>query len=144
MSDSMSDHLIPVFVYGTLKRGYPNYDESLLGAYFREIASSREAFPLVVANRFYSPVLIDEPGAGFPVSGELYCVTETVLARLDEMESVGKPGGYHRELIDIELQDGRLMPAHAYLKHRSDLEVIHSDPMREYPLDDRYVPAAMR
>ena len=57
MSISTSDHLIPVFVYGTLKRGHPNYDESLLSAYFQEVANSRMAFPLVVANRFYSPVL---------------------------------------------------------------------------------------
>ncbi|MEM7563528.1 MAG: gamma-glutamylcyclotransferase family protein [Pseudomonadota bacterium] len=135
---------IPVFVYGTLKRGFPNYDESRLGASFYGKVRSLEAFPLVVANRYYSPVLIDEPGSGSSVYGELFCVSQSLLDYLDEIESVGRPGGYHRSDIDIRLANDEIISAFAYFKYRSDLEVIHSGPLSEYPLDERYVPAERR
>ena len=134
----------PVFVYGTLKRGFPNYDETLLGTCFQEPVCTRERYPLVIANRYYSPVMIDEPGSGFSVSGELYCVTQTILTRLDELESVGQQGGYHRQLIDVIKRDGATLQASAYFKYRENLEKIQEGPMAEYPLDERYVPAAKR
>lgn len=138
------ESLIPVFVYGTLKRGFPNYDESRLGAAYRGNARSQQAFPLVVANRYYSPVLVDEPGSGYEISGELFLVSQALLAYLDGIESVGRPGGYHRADINIVLPDNEVISAFAYFKYRSDLEVIHSGPLSEYLLDERYVPASKR
>ena len=133
-----------VFVYGTLKRGFPNAaplnDQTYLGHHRTTIA-----FPLVVAGRWFSPVLVDEPGTGHPVEGELYEVDDTTLATLDRIEGVGSSWGYDRVTIEIEpLGEGTPTTAEAYLKRRERLDLVHDGPLARYEPDERYVPPDRR
>ncbi len=132
-----------VFVYGTLKRGFVNHDAAWMTPWFAGPARSVIAYPLVVAGPWYSPVLFDEPGIGSRVSGELYEVDDTGLDRLDEIEGVARPGGYHRIAIEIERDDGERCRAWCYVKRRADVAVIHDGPFASYD-DTRYVPRAQR
>ena len=57
-----------IFVYGTLKRGEPNYhflEKPERGnASFVGEGSTLECYPLVVSSRFLLPFLLDLPGTG--------------------------------------------------------------------------------
>eukprot|EP00735_Rhodelphis_limneticus_P002299 TRINITY_DN13115_c0_g1::TRINITY_DN13115_c0_g1_i1::g.10682::m.10682 TRINITY_DN13115_c0_g1::TRINITY_DN13115_c0_g1_i1::g.10682 ORF type:complete len:179 (-),score=21.37,sp/Q9M8T3/Y2910_ARATH/43.16/1e-16,AIG2/PF06094.7/8.9e-16,AIG2_2/PF13772.1/0.015 TRINITY_DN13115_c0_g1_i1:128-625(-) len=99
----MADKKHLIFVYGTLKRGYPNY--CLLendGSKFLGTATTVEKFPLVVARDIYAPCLLDIPGEGFNVKGELFAVNDEVLADLDRLEGVAVD--FYRRL-PIKLKD---------------------------------------
>ena len=129
-----------VFVYGTLKRGFPNHvgamtDLSCLGRF-----RTADAFPLVVGGAWFSPYLIDEPGEGHRVFGEVFKVNDEDLEALDRMEGTHLPIGYRRISIAIADADGGApFEAWTYVKDRETIQGIHSDPMEEYAHDPRYV-----
>jgi gamma-glutamylcyclotransferase (GGCT)/AIG2-like uncharacterized protein YtfP/predicted acetyltransferase len=126
-----------VFVFGTLKRGFPNHDVLGSEPCFVSEASTVASYPLYVTGRWYSPVVVDEPGSGYPISGELYDVDDETLARLDRLESVGEPGGYRRLTISVK-RGAQREHASIYVKDRADIEVIHSEERGTY-LDGRYL-----
>lgn len=132
-----------VFVYGTLKRGFANHDATLLAGALLGVARTVVARPLVVAGRWFSPVLLDEPGNGECVEGELYRVNDAVLAALDRIEGVGGRGGYRRITLDVVDAHGVPYRAFGYVKDRADVAIIHDGPYAAYH-DQRYVPRARR
>lgn len=129
-----------VFVYGTLKRGFPNditgmNDFPCIGR-FRTV----DAFPLVVGGKWFSPYLIAEPGEGHRVFGEVFEVDDHGLEKLDRMEGTQVPNGYRRIRVAIEGEDGNApFDAWTYVKDRASIEGVHSGPLVEYALDARYV-----
>lgn len=134
-------HLI--FVYGTLKRGHPNH-ATLAGADFISSATTIERFPLLIQGRWFSPVLLPEPGCGERVRGELWTIDAAMLARLDTLESVGLPTGYTRAAIDVAAETGAAISGvWTYFKARDRIGPVHSEPLAEYT-DDRYIPAWRR
>ncbi len=96
-----------VFVYGTLKRGFPNHARFLGRA--RRIGHFQTAapFPLVLNGERRSPCLIDQPGIGQAVRGEVYEVDESVLAALDRLERTTAASGYHRRTIEVISRDDK-------------------------------------
>lgn len=136
-----------VFVYGTLKRGYPNAQIGMPRATYVGDYRTVERYPLVIGGRWFTPNLLNEPGDGFQVTGEAYKVDDTVLAELDNLESVHLPTGYRRLEIEIEpmkpLADA-IGKAWTYLRERRHIDGIHDGPMETYPLDPRYTPGAAR
>ncbi|KAK4525285.1 hypothetical protein GAYE_SCF09G3193 [Galdieria yellowstonensis] len=88
-----------VFIYGTLKRGFPNHE--FMQGTFQSEALTVEQYPLVVGTRMGVPFLLMFPGQGKRVKGELYMVNETQLEYLDEFEAV-QQGLYFRERIQVE------------------------------------------
>lgn len=128
-----------VFVYGTLKRGFPNFDTGMRTALYKGRCRTRERFPLVVAGPWHTPCLIDEPGSGFRVFGELYDVTEACLEGLDRIEHIGQPNGYHRREIAVSVNDSEDQDVWAYLRARNTLDAIHRGPLEEYALDPDYI-----
>uniref|UniRef100_A0A673UTG7 Gamma-glutamylaminecyclotransferase n=1 Tax=Suricata suricatta TaxID=37032 RepID=A0A673UTG7_SURSU len=92
-----------VFVYGTLKRGQPNHKVLLDGANgraaFRGRARTAEPFPLVIAGEHNIPRLLNLPGQGRRVEGEIYAVDEQMLSFLDEFE--GCPDMYQRTSVRV-------------------------------------------
>jgi gamma-glutamylaminecyclotransferase len=90
-----------VFVFGTLKRGFPNHDEGMAGLTCLGLYRTAQAYPLVIAGRWFSPVMMPEPGVGHCVTGELYEVDNEARERLDIIESVHLPTGYHRASIKV-------------------------------------------
>ena len=134
-----------VFVYGTLKRGFPYHEEGLTNGTFVGRCRTREAFPLVIGGRWFSPILLAEPGLGRQVLGEVFSVDDTTLAGLDRLEGTHLPQGYERIEIVVEPEEGGGgFQAWTYVKARALVEVIHSDFLEEYQLDPRYVPASRR
>jgi len=113
-----------VFTYGTLKRGFSNHqllqelastgDASFVGA-----AVTASPLPLV-CGPYRVPFLLNLPGEGDRVAGELYAVTPRGLARLDDLEGVSR-AHYERLPIAVHLAEGgsaRVDSAVAYYAHR--------------------------
>ncbi|RWL50252.1 gamma-glutamylcyclotransferase [Mesorhizobium sp. M2E.F.Ca.ET.209.01.1.1] len=121
-----------VFVFGTLKRGFPLHDEGLSGARFIGPYRTKKRYPMLIAGPRIAPMMFNEPGSGLHVSGELYALDERALAKLDSIESVGKPGNF-RILVEVEpLAGGPGTLAHAYMKSRSLADPIHSGLLDRY------------
>lgn len=130
-----------VFVYGTLKRGFPNHDEWMKPYKYIADSSTKRPFRLVVGEKYFSPILME--GDGNCITGELYEVSENGLAQLDIIESVGKPLGYKRILIDAVLNE-QVVKAWIYLKDAAQVNIIHNELAGTYSLDSRYIPVFMR
>jgi gamma-glutamylaminecyclotransferase len=132
-----------VFVFGTLKEGFPLHRQGLDDTPKRLDCRTVERFPMFIAGPWYAPMMMNEPGSGRQVRGELYEVDDTRLALLDGLESVGKPGNF-RVVIEVEALDGSARwPAYAYVKSRVFANPIHSDLVEVYD-DDRFVPLDRR
>lgn len=98
-----------VFVYGTLKRGQPNHHwltadpaeadhgtATLVGT-----GRTLRKYPLIVGTRYNIPFLLDQPGTGHLLHGEVYAIDAAKLAHLDVLEDY--PSFYGREQQQIEL-----------------------------------------
>lgn len=88
-----------VFVYGTLKQGFHNHrflqrdGAKLLGR-----AHTVTKYPMITDSHDI-PYVLNVPGQGHNIVGELYAVNKTVLAALDKLEK--HPGWYRREQIEV-------------------------------------------
>ena len=126
-----------VFVYGTLKRGFPNH-RLLARARPLGEARTRERFPLAVAGPWFVPVLLRRPGEGHRVRGELYAVDAETLAALDALEGVDEPDGYERDRIELSSEPGgETVEAEVYFK-REPPGRLHTGWLEDYQ-DRRYV-----
>ncbi|KAJ8774452.1 hypothetical protein K2173_016898 [Erythroxylum novogranatense] len=119
-----------IFTYGTLKRDFPNYNllhdlisqnrASYLGTYI-----THHPYPLVIGPHGI-PFLINLPGAGHRVTGELYSVSTCGLGTVDELEGTNC-GHYERLPIqvmkvkesDLDVEGGILIDAETYYANRS-------------------------
>lgn len=120
-ADKAKPHLI--FAYGTLKRGLPNHylmeelmskdDAVLVGTYL-----THESYPLVCGPHGI-PYLINLPGSGHRVKGEVYAVSDAAVVLLDEFEGVSA-GCYERLPVVV----AERVTAEAYWGHRRFGEVL--------------------
>jgi gamma-glutamylaminecyclotransferase len=131
-----------IFIYGTLKRGFPNH-VLLADALFVGLVRTVEAYPLVVQGPWFSPALLPEPGSGMRVSGELWEVDDAKFSELDDLESLHKPTGYIREFIMVEHPNLSAERVWAYFKPRDRISIIQSEPLSDYQ-DRRYIPLSSR
>ncbi|CAA0827977.1 Putative gamma-glutamylcyclotransferase [Striga hermonthica] len=116
-----------IFTYGTLKQGFSNHlllqdmmaagDASFVGA-----CQTLHRFPLV-CGPYRVPFLLNMPGRGHRVSGELYAVSAAALARMDELEGISR-GHYERLPIEVEMESGGGRSVEAYFGHRSYAEAL--------------------
>ncbi|XP_008258369.1 gamma-glutamylaminecyclotransferase [Oryctolagus cuniculus] len=94
-----------VFVYGTLKRGQPNHKVMLDGAHgsaaFCGHGHTAEPYPLVIAGEHNVPRLLNLPGKGHRVAGEIYAVDEQMLRFLDDFEDC--PRMYQRTVLRVQV-----------------------------------------
>ncbi len=86
-----------LFVYGTLKKGLCNHSFLQNARYLGE-AVTKDSYPLIAPKKWY-PYLIDEPGRGKRVKGELYLVDLPTLKRIDRLEEY--PRYYTRKRIKV-------------------------------------------
>lgn len=95
-----------VFVYGTLKKGQPNHNRMLHIANgkseFLGDACTVEKYPLVIAGEYNVPFLLNVPGTGQHVHGEIYSVDDKMLKFLDWFESC--PQMYQRTLVLLKVE----------------------------------------
>lgn len=133
-----------LFIYGTLKRGYPNHDEYLAKEKYVGECRTVEKYPLIIANKWFAPVMLHEPGKGKNIKGELYQVNGTTLSALDSLEHTHEARGYKRLLIEIQnIENNRIVLAYSYFKKRQHVKDIVSEHLTEYT-DQRYIPIARR
>ncbi|KAF1875120.1 hypothetical protein Lal_00007736 [Lupinus albus] len=126
-SDNGNSKPYLIFAYGTLKQGFPNYDlmQNLIiknDAVLIGTFSTRQPYPLVCGPHGI-PYLINIPGSGHQVKGDLYSVSHRALVGLDEFEGVSL--GYYERLPVTVVNDGeggatvvREKEAEAYFGHR--------------------------
>jgi len=134
-------HLL--FVFGTLKRGFPLHERGLGDAPFIGEARTLERYPMLIAGPWFAPMMLTDPGEGRIIWGELYEVDEERLVVIDTLESVGQPGNW-RVLIRVTTQpDGDIVSAFAYLKDRFLAEPVHSGLLDVYA-DSRFIPPERR
>ena len=94
----MMHHL---FVYGTLKKGFPNHDHYMRSAQELGTYQTIEKYPLVLCGARYVPCMIFSPGEGHHVEGELYEVDDECLNRIDALERISDSDGYKRTVIRV-------------------------------------------
>lgn len=124
-----------VFVFGTLKQGFPNFGVNK-GVRVPGTFRTRERFPLYLVGDRHVPWMLDERGQGEQVTGEVYEVDDAALAAMDRLERVDEPDGYRRVSIWLE-GDGASMEAFAYLKFAPHLVRTEArlGPIDEYTMD---------
>ena len=125
-----------VFVFGTLKEGFPNFATNK-GARVAGDFVTVVRYPLYLVGERFSPWLIDAAGEGERVVGQVFEVDEATLVAMDELERVTKADGYRRVMLEVEpLQDGRraACSVHAYIKPREQFTAAEArlGPLREY------------
>ncbi|VDM58288.1 unnamed protein product [Angiostrongylus costaricensis] len=105
-----------VFVYGTLKRGEPNADviTNTAGRYrFIGEGRTKVPYPLIVASKYNIPFVLNEPGKGYQVEGEVYEIDDVKLNILDKLEDY--PTFYWRQEEKILLSTNSETTAWMYL-----------------------------
>ncbi|HEU5297246.1 MAG TPA: gamma-glutamylcyclotransferase family protein [Burkholderiaceae bacterium] len=123
-----------VFVFGTLKQGFPNFAVNQ-GRRFGGVFCTLERLPLWLVGERHVPWLIDSPGEGEQVAGEVYEVDDAALAAMDELEGVGLPDGYHRTTIRVRSPDDPTeLSVQIYMKHAHQLvrAEVRQGPLAEY------------
>ncbi len=126
-----------LFVYGTLKKGFPNHAGFLDRARMVGEYQTRDSFPLVLNGKRCTPCLIDRPGVGQPVQGEVYAVDATTLDALDRLERTTAADGYHRRAIAVEPRDGQKktgLTVQAYLKAPHLVDAVQTEHLPAYTL----------
>ncbi|XP_053681140.1 troponin C-akin-1 protein-like [Anopheles nili] len=124
-----------VFVYGTLKRGEPNHhllaDADNGYAKFICKGSTNRRFPLIVATRYNIPFLLDKPGTGSYVTGEIYEVDDPLFEQLDVLEDYRKL--YDRQIEDINVGiEGGNVPCWLYLLRNCPDRLLKLPMLTEY------------
>lgn len=127
-----------LFVYGTLKQGFFNHHVNR-GARLPGEFVTRQRFPLYLIGSRYLPWMVNAPGEGEHVVGQLYRVSADMLGAMDALERVGQPGWYERVRIMVRsLDDDEPSPlaCHVYLgsRGRAEVEGIRLGPLPEYTL----------
>lgn len=110
MKRKMSNELNKVFVYGTLKTGEPNHHwfQKAAEGYYKLLCEAKtiEKYPLIIGTQYNIPFLLNNPGKGHQVQGEVYEVDKLVFDQLDILED--HPNFYIREKISVEsLKDNK-------------------------------------
>ncbi|XP_038974864.1 putative gamma-glutamylcyclotransferase At3g02910 [Phoenix dactylifera] len=121
-----------VFTYGTLKRGFSNHgliQDMIRSGDAAFVGDARTAGRLpLVCGPYRVPFLLNFPGAGERVRGEVYAVSPRGIARMDDLEGTSR-GHYERLPISLVLPRRRRsrgdegeddeVEAEAYYAHRS-------------------------
>lgn len=104
----MASSLSKVFVYGTLKKGQPNHywltNTNNGYASYLSNGTTKNKYPLVISTQYNIPFLLNKPGVGHPIKGEIYEINLEMLTKLDILEDF--PELYDRQIEEIVTKDG--------------------------------------
>ena len=128
-----------VFVFGTLKEGFPNFATNR-GTRVPGVFITKERYPLCLVGERRSPWLIDSPGNGEQISGQVFEVDQATLDAMDKLERISEPDGYRRVVLAVESGDvinSQSLDVNAYLKQARHLVAseIRLGPFSEYTLE---------
>ena len=117
-----------LFVYGTLRTGLPN--GNFMDKYtLVSKATTVEKFPMVIASPFNIPFVLNKPGTGFYIRGEVYDVESDITA-LDKFENV--PMVYSRKAIQVILDSGAEESAFIYILENYRPELLNLQLIADY------------
>ena len=134
----MTDRFL-VFVYGTLKKGFPNHDRYMQQARRMGTFRTWERYRLVLNGDRYSPCMMAGAGRGRRVVGELYEVDPAGLAMMDRLERIDCPDGYRRHRIRVDRVGGPPSDAYdvfVYLKAPEGVDDPRSEALETYTLEE--------
>jgi gamma-glutamylaminecyclotransferase len=131
--------VLAVFIYGTLKKTFPLHEKGLLGAKYLGLYETVDPYPLYIAMDFFGPVMLDRPGEGLVVRGEVYEVDEARLEVLDELEDVGEPGSFRATIRVKPVGGGSVIDALGFMKDETWLQPLQSGLLSDYQ-DRRFIP----
>jgi len=126
-----------VFVFGTLKEGFPNYKTNK-GTRFRGDFVTKDHYSLYLVGERYSPWLVLDSNSNNPVKGQVFEVSSNTLSAMDALERVNEPDGYRKITITVTCLDtGDEFKAIAYGKPREmlDTSTIKLELESEYNID---------
>lgn len=129
---------VNIFVFGTLKEGFPNYSVNNGIRLPGEFATVKQ-YPLYLVGERHSPWLVLDEGRGFSVKGQVFQVSKQALADMDALERIEESDGYRRiELDVVELATQQTLRVFVYGKPLEQLEqaLIQSELAGEYTLKD--------
>jgi gamma-glutamylaminecyclotransferase len=125
-----------VFVYGTLKEGFANFGinagRRIPGEY-----RTAERYPLHIVTGYFIPWLVNRPGLGERVIGQLFEVDEPTLREMDRLEQIDEPGWYTREEIRVhplgdERGEGIVAFVYFGAAERLQTDVVHAGPLEAF------------
>jgi gamma-glutamylaminecyclotransferase len=126
-----------VFVFGTLKEGFPNFHVNRGRRVPGEYVTSR-AYPVYLVGERRSPWMLDQPGAGLNVRGQVFEVDDEALAQMDVLERVGEADGYRRMRIEVAASPAAgALDAFVYMKDPAEFGAQAASaigPLAEYTL----------
>ena len=130
---AMTAHL---FVFGTLKQGFGNFHVNngrRVGGDF----VTTVPHPLFIVGPRNLPWLLERPGEGLPVTGQLFEVDDAALAAMDRLERVDEPDWYQRRQVHVHLAgDAAAAPVQAFVYFGSEAgwvgQAVHAGPLAEY------------
>ena len=130
-----SKALHKLFVCGALKYAQPSH--SILTnpgngyAKFWCRATTTEKLPLVIATRYNIPFLINKPGLGYYVTGEIYEVDDRMLSVLDNLEDCQDI--FTREMQDMNIGIGEgTVPCWVYLLQKYPEKLLNLPYLSSY------------
>ena len=111
-----------IFVFGTLKEGFPNYGinkgSRLEGSYL-----TKNRYPLYLIGKRFSPWLVLDKGNGHNVRGQVFIVNDATLAEMDKLERINEVDGYRRiKLTVISEESAEKLVVFAYGKPVEQLD----------------------
>lgn len=123
-----------IFVYGTLKEGFPNFKinkgRRLAGDFY-----TKNAYALYLVGERYVPWLVLREGEGYQVKGQVFTVSESVLAEMDILERISEVDGYRKVEIEVcNEKTDKLIGVQIYGKLVGQL----SDVLIQYELAGKY------
>ena len=126
-----------VFVFGTLKEGFPNSRTNkgsrVAGEFF-----TINRYPLYLVGERYSPWLVLSEGEGFQVRGQVFTVDEATLGDMDRLERIHQADGYRRVQVQVFSEStNEEMQVFVYVKPPRQLEgmLVQLGPIAEYELE---------
>jgi gamma-glutamylaminecyclotransferase len=127
---------VRIFVYGTLKEGFRNFHINRGRRIPGEFVTV-DALPLYVIGEYGIPWLVNEPGQGHVVTGQVFEVDADTLAAMDALERIADGDWYQRLPLRVRPQmGGASLDVEAYFGVASRLrqDVVHHGPLAEYTL----------
>jgi len=126
-----------VFVYGTLKEGFPNFyinkGTRMAGDFY-----TRHPYALYVVGERYVPWLVVDGDQEHRIRGQVFVVDDEVLCDLDKLEATDRPDGYQRVSLPIVSADPQQeIMADVYIKTAQQFNSanVKLGPFKEYTLE---------
>jgi gamma-glutamylaminecyclotransferase len=129
----MATHL---FVFGTLKQGFGNFHinrgRRVAGEFVTVLPH-----PLFIVGPRHLPWLLQRPGEGLPVRGQVFEVDADALAAMDRLERIDEPDWYLRRHVmvrDAGDAHAAALQAWVYFGSESGMagRAVHAGPLDEY------------